>query len=49
MTYQGLDVYQKSYALALEIHKHSLKFPSVEQREIASQVRRSSKSIPANS
>ena len=48
MAYQGLDVYQKSYALALEIHKRSLKFPSLEQREIASQLRRSSKSIPAN-
>ncbi len=48
MTYQGLDVYQKSYALALEIHKQSLKFPPIEQREIAGQLRRSSKSIPAN-
>ena len=48
MTYQRLNVYQKSYALALEIHKLSLKFPAIEQREVASQIRRSSKSIPVN-
>ena len=48
MTYQGLDVYRKSYSLALEIHRLSLNFPSLEQREVASQIRRSSKSIPVN-
>ncbi|CAN0407327.1 unnamed protein product [Laminaria digitata] len=48
MAYQNLDVYQKSYSLALEIHKLSLKFPAIEQREIGGQIRRSSKSIPAN-
>ena len=48
MSYKDLGVYQKSYQLALEIHKESLKFPSIEQFEMASQLRRSSKSIPAN-
>ena len=48
MNYKDLGVFQKSYLLALEIHKLRLRFPSIEQRELASQLRRSSKSIPAN-
>ncbi len=48
MPYERLDVYQKSYQVALDIHKISLAFPKVEQFELASQLRRSSKSIPAN-
>ena len=48
MPYRQLDVYQKSYQLALELHKLTLGFPQLEQRELASQLRRSSKSIPAN-
>ena len=48
MPYERLDVYQKSYQLALELHKLTLAFPQLEQYELASQLRRSSKSIPAN-
>ncbi len=48
MPYRRLDVYQKSYQLALEVHKLSLGFPKLEQYELASQLRRSSKSIPGN-
>ena len=48
MPYHKLTVYQKAYALALEIHKLSLKFPKVEQYELAGQIRKSSKSIPVN-
>ncbi len=48
MPYERLDVYQKSYQAALDIHKITLSFPKIEQYELASQVRRSSKSIPAN-
>ena len=48
MPYERLDVYQKSYELALEVHRHSLLFPKMEQYELASQLRRSSKSIPGN-
>ena len=48
MPYRRLDVYQKSYQLALEVHKVSLGFPKLEQYELASQLRRSSKSIPGN-
>jgi four helix bundle protein len=45
MPYERLDVYQKS---ALEIHRLTLGFPRIEQHELASQLRRSSKSIPGN-
>ncbi len=48
MPYHRLDVYKKSYQLALEIHKKSLVFPKIEQYELSSQLRRSSKSIPVN-
>ena len=41
-------VFQKAYGLALEIHKASQNFPASEQFELASQLRRSSKSICAN-
>ena len=43
-----LVVYDKSYELALDIHKLSLSFPKVEQYELASQIRRATKSIPMN-
>src|SRR5215467_11948650 len=48
MPYQRLDVYRKAYQLALEVHRRSLLLPRAEQYELASQLRRSSKSIPAN-
>jgi four helix bundle protein len=48
MPYHQLDVYQKAYRLALEIHRVSLRFPKLEQYERASQLRRASKSIAAN-
>ena len=46
--FRDLVVYQKAYALSLEIHKLSLKFPNIERFELASQIRRSSKSIALN-
>ncbi len=48
MTFHRLDVYRKAYELSLAIHRASLRFPKFEQYELASQVRRSSKSICAN-
>ena len=48
MPYRNLSVYQKAYQLALELHRLSLGFPRIEQYELASQMRRSSKSITAN-
>ncbi|GJL84699.1 MAG: four helix bundle protein [Micavibrio sp.] len=47
-SYEDLDVYQKSYKLALDIHKASADFPKEEQYSLTSQLRRSSKSICAN-
>ena len=48
MPYHKLEVYRKAYELALEIHKITLQFPKIEQYEMAQQLRRASKSIPAN-
>lgn len=48
MPYHRLDVFKKSYQLALELHKITLRFPKQEQYELAQQLRKSSKSIPAN-
>ena len=48
MPYHRLDVYQKAYQLALEVHRVSLGFPNVEQYGLAQQLRASSKSIAAN-
>ena len=47
-SFRDLTVYQKAYGLSLEIHKLSLRFPKFEQFELASQIRRSSKSIATN-
>ncbi len=43
-----LEVFKLSYRLSLKLHKFSLEFPKIEQFELASQIRRSSKSICAN-
>lgn len=43
-----MDVYCRAYALALDIHKRSLKLPKFEQYALADQMRRASKSICAN-
>ena len=48
MRYEDLDVYKRSYAVALNVHKLSLEFPKIEQFALSSQIRRSSKSICAN-
>ena len=46
--FEHLDVFQRAYKVSLEIHRDSLKFPQVEQYGLADQIRRASKSIPAN-
>jgi four helix bundle protein len=46
--YNDLTVYRESYRLALRIHQITLKFPDFEKYELASQMRRASKSIPLN-
>jgi len=46
--FEDLEVFQRAYRLSLAIHRESLKFPRIEQRALGDQVRRASKSIPAN-
>lgn len=47
-SYRDLKIYQKSYALAIDIHKMSLSLPKYELYEMGSQIRRSAKSICLN-
>ena len=46
--YRDLRVYQRSYDLALRIHKITQKFPIYERRELGSQMRRAAASVPIN-
>ena len=41
-------VFQRAYRISLDVHRASLTFPAVEQRALADQIRRASKSICAN-
>ena len=47
-SFEDLEVYQRAYRLALELHKFSLQFPKIEQFALADQIRRASKSICSN-
>jgi len=47
-TYKDLEVFQVSYQLALNISKSVRNFPGPEQFELARQLRRAARSIPAN-
>ncbi|MEK7310145.1 MAG: four helix bundle protein [Planctomycetota bacterium] len=47
-SYKDLEVYKLAHSLAVEIHKMALKLPHFELYEEGSQIRRSSKTIPAN-
>jgi len=46
--YRDLKVYQLSYRLALKIHEITKRFPSEEKYSLVDQIRRSSRSVPAN-
>lgn len=43
--YKTLDVYQRSYKMAKEIHQTTQNFPSIERHELGSQLRRAAVSI----
>jgi four helix bundle protein len=45
---EDLEVFRRAYAVSLEIHKMSLSMPAIEQKALADQLRRASKSICAN-
>ena len=47
-SFEDLEVFQRAYAVSLEIHKTTLNFPQREQYGLADQIRRASKSICAN-
>ena len=47
-SYEDLEIYKRSYKLALKIHERTKKFPEEERYDITSQIRRCSKSIPTN-
>ena len=46
--YRDLRVYQLSYDLAMEIFRETKTFPAEERYSLTDQIRRSSRSIPAN-
>jgi four helix bundle protein len=46
--FEDLEVFKIAFKTSIEIHKISLNFPKIEQYELASQLRRSSKSICSN-
>ena len=48
MNYRELEVYKRSYRLAIEIHKFSLILPRYIQFDIGDQIRRASRSIPSD-
>lgn len=47
-TFRDLEVYQEAYQLMLIIHQAVKKLPVYERHDLASQIRRASKSCPAN-
>ena len=47
-SFEDLDVFKRAYRISLDVHKASLTFPPEEQRALADQIRRASKSICAN-
>lgn len=47
MSYKDLEIYQIAHKLAVDIHKMTLNLPGFEIYEEGSQIRRSSKAIPA--
>ena len=47
-SYKDLRVYKLAYELGLEIHSLTMAFPKFELYELGSQMRRCSKSVPAN-
>ncbi len=46
--YRDLDVYQRAMDVLVDVHRLAARLPSVERYELASQLRRASKPIPAN-
>jgi four helix bundle protein len=47
-SFDDLEVFQRAYRISLDLHRASLRFPTIEQRALADQIRRASKSICGN-
>lgn len=47
-SFRDLEVYQESYELMIIVHHGVKKLPSYERNDLASQMRRASKSCPSN-
>jgi len=47
-TYEDLEVYKRSYKLALEIYKFSFTIPQNLQYDLADDIRRAARSVPSN-
>lgn len=47
-TYRDLNVYKQSFDLAMKLFNLSTKFPQEERYGLVDQIRRSSRSVPAN-
>ncbi|MBV8939621.1 MAG: four helix bundle protein [Alphaproteobacteria bacterium] len=45
---EELEVFKLAYRVSLDVHKATLSFPKIEQYDLASQMRRASKSVCAN-
>ncbi len=47
-SFEDLEVFKRAYRVSLAVHRASLTFPAVEQRALADQIRRASKSVCGN-
>ena len=47
-SYEDLEVYQRAMALLPQVHRLALSLPDFERYNLADQMRRASKAIPAN-
>ncbi|MBI3325136.1 MAG: four helix bundle protein [Nitrospinae bacterium] len=47
-SFKDLQVWQKAYALALELYKWTARFPEAERYGLTAQIRRSAVSVPSN-
>ena len=45
-SYRDLDVYRRAMNILVDVHRMTAGFPAFEQRELGSQIRRASKSVP---
>ena len=47
-SYRELEIYKRSYKIALKLHEITKKYPEEERYDLTAQIRRCSKSVPSN-